>query len=160
TTGGGTIKGPVTVPSVGSVGPGSWYGFSGPGSVAGGPAVTHELDVVLPAGTTKHFTAYLPSSPGTWTAEVVGPSGSLLTAAQRRALDDYVAQGGSILATGGDAWRKTQAGLPADLVAMAASGVQSVPGLPGLASALGKPTVVGSVDVTTGTRRSGVTALG
>jgi hypothetical protein len=233
-TGGGTIKGPVTVPSIGSVGPGGWYGFSGPGSAAGGPAVTRELDVVLPAGTTKHFTAYLPSSPGTWTAEVAGPSGRVLaaartqvmqstslsvavvsddphaldqigsiqdvaqsfqgppqavhltpgalpdnaaalssfglvavtnattdslTAAQRRALDDYVAHGGSILATGGDAWRKTQAGLPADLVAMAASGVRSVPGLPGLASALGKPAVAGSVAVTTGTRRSGVTAL-
>ena len=30
----------------------------------------------------KHFTAYLPSSPGTWTAEVVGPSGKLLAAAR------------------------------------------------------------------------------
>ena len=186
-SGGGTIKGPVVLPSTGSVGAGGWYGFSGPAS--GSPAVTQELDVVLPAGTMKHFTAYLPSSPGTWTAEVVGPSGRVLaasrtqvlqstslsvavvsddphaldqigsiqdvaqtfqgppqaihltpgalpdnaaalssfglvvvtnattdslTAAQRRALDDYAAQGGSILATGGDAWRKTQAGLPAD----------------------------------------------
>src|SRR5438132_4136168 len=231
-SGGGTIKGPVVLPSTGSVGAGGWYGFSGPAS--GSPAVTQELDVVLPAGTMKHFTAYLPSSPGTWTAEVVGPSGRVLaasrtqvlqstslsvavvsddphaldqigsiqdvaqtfqgppqaihltpgalpdnvaalssfglvavtnattdslTAAQRRALDDYAAQGGSILATGGDAWRKTQAGLPADLIVMAASGVQSVPGLPGLASALGKPAVAGSVEVTSGTRRSGVTAL-
>ncbi|HEY2668534.1 MAG TPA: hypothetical protein VGK51_17015, partial [Actinomycetota bacterium] len=219
----------------GSVPSGGGYGYAGPGSAAGGPAVTHELDVVLPAGTTKHFTAELPSGTGTWTAEVVGPSGRLLaagrtqvtqstslivavvsddphaldqigsildvapafqgppqaihltpgalpdnaaalsafglvafanattdslTAAQRRALDDYVAQGGGTLATGGDAWRKTQAGLPADLVDMAASGVRSVPGLPGLASALGKPALAGSVDVTTGTRRSGVTALG
>ena len=230
-TSGGAVRGPA---SSGSVPPGGSYGFSGPGSAAGSPAVTQELDVVLPAGTTKHFTAYLPSSPGTWTAQVVGPSGTLLaaartqvtqstsltvavvsddphafdqigsiqdvaqafeglpqpihltpgalpdnaaalsafglvavtnastdslTAAQRRALDDYVAQGGSVLTTGGDAWRKTQAGLPADLVDMAASGVQSVPGLPGLASALGKPAVAGSVAVTTGTRRSGVTAL-
>ena len=233
-TGGGVIKGPVVLPSTGSVATGGWYGFSGPGSAAG-PAVTRELDVVLPAGTMKHFTAYLPSSPGTWTAEVVDPSGKVLaaaraqvtqstslrvavvsddphaldqigslqdvaqtfqgppqaihltpgtlpdnaaalsafglvavtnattdalTAAQRRALDDYVGQGGSILVTGGDAWRTTQAGLPADLVALAASGVQAVVGLPGLASALGKPAVAGSVGVTIGTRRGGVTALG
>src|SRR6266576_4414676 len=80
-TGGGAIKGPVVLPSTGSVATGGWYGFSGPGS-APGPAVTRELDVVLPAGTMKHFTAYLPSSPGTWTAEVVGPSGKLLAAAR------------------------------------------------------------------------------
>ena len=62
--------------------------------------------------------------------------------------------------TGGNAWRKTQAGLPTDLLAMDVSGVQSVAGLPGLASALGHPAVPGSVDVATGTRRSGITAVG
>jgi hypothetical protein len=203
------------------------------GPATSGPTVTQKLDVVLPAGTTKHFTAYLPANPGTWRADVVVPSGKTaataatevsqansslsvavvsddanalnqigsiqslsqtfqgqpqlihlapaglpdaaaalssfglvaitnattdsLTAAQRRALDDYVAAGGSVLVTGGGAWRKTQAGLPTDLVAMEVSGVQGVPGLPGLASSLGNPAVPGSVDVATGTRRSGVT---
>jgi hypothetical protein len=232
--GGGIPKGiPVPLPAIGSAAPGGWFGFAGPGS--GGPPVTEQLDVVLPAGTAKHFTAYLPASQGTWKAEVVGTSGKSLAAAetqvaqsssslsiavvsddahalnqigsiqdlsqtiqgapqlihlapgalpesaaalssfglvavtnattdslspaQRHALDDYVAQGGSVLVTGGNAWRTTQAGLPANLVAMAASAVQSVPGLPGLASALGKPPVPGNVDVATGTRRTGVTAL-
>ncbi|HEY2667026.1 MAG TPA: hypothetical protein VGK51_09325, partial [Actinomycetota bacterium] len=56
--GGGAIKGSSPT---GSVPSGGGYGYAGPGSAAGGPAVTHELDVVLPAGTTKHFTAELPS---------------------------------------------------------------------------------------------------
>jgi hypothetical protein len=237
-SGGGILKGiPAPLPAIGSPAPGGgWFGFTGPGSPSGGPPVTQQIDVVLPAGTAKHFTAYLPAYQGTWKAEVVGTSGKSLaaaetqvtqassslsiavvsddtralnqigsiqdlyqtvqgapqlihlapgalpetaaalssfglvaitnattdslTAGQRRALDDYVAQGGSVLVTGGNAWRTTQAGLPADLVAMSASAVQSVPGLAGLASALGKPAVAGNVDVATGTRRAGVTALG
>src|SRR5437879_3506713 len=221
-SGGGIPKGLlVPLPAVHLPAPGGgWFGFSGPGSASGGPPVTQQLDVVLPAGTAKHFTAYLPANPGTWKAEIVGTSGKSLaaaeiqvtesssslsiavvsddphalnqissiqdlsqtiqgapqlihlapgalpetaaalssfglvaitnattdslTAAQRRALDDYVAQGGSVLVTGGNAWRTTQAGLPADLVAISASGVQSVPGLPGLASALGQPAVSGN----------------
>jgi hypothetical protein len=233
----GPNQGPIPIPAF-APSPGFLGGplvVPPPGFFAGGGSVTRRLDVVLPAGTTKHFTSYLPASPGTWKADVVAASGKSLaaaetqvsqanssltiavvsddanalnqigsigslsqtfqgqpqlihlspanlpetaaaltsfglvavtnattdslTAAQRRALDDYVAQGGSVLVTGGNTWRKTQAGLPADLVTLAASGVQTVAGVPGLASALGSPAVAGGVDVATGTRRSGVTAL-
>ncbi len=233
----GFFKGvPIPMMSPGGVfvGPGVPVASPSPGGTGGG--VTQQLDVVLPAGTGKHFIAYLPSDPGTWKAEVVSASGKSLaaaetqvtqaitsltiavvsddhnalnqigsiatlsqtfqgqpqlvhlapaslpdspaalssfglvaitnattdgfTATQRHALDDYVAQGGSVLVTGGAAWRTTQAGVPPDLVPFAATAVQGVPGLPAVSSALGNAAVPGSVDVATGTRRAGITDLG
>jgi hypothetical protein len=74
---------PVPLPAIGSPAQGGgWFGFTAPGSTSGGPPVTQQLDVVLPAGTAKHFTAYLPANQGTWKAEVVSTSGKSLAAAE------------------------------------------------------------------------------
>ncbi|HEU5001287.1 MAG TPA: hypothetical protein VFW71_00720 [Actinomycetota bacterium] len=82
---------------------------------------------------------------------------SSLTAPQKAALEAYVQQGGSLLVTGGDAWQKTAAGLPANLVALAPTGTQPRSGLPSLAASLGANPLTSTtpVDVAVGQRTAG-----
>ncbi|HEY2667247.1 MAG TPA: hypothetical protein VGK51_10440, partial [Actinomycetota bacterium] len=86
-------------------------------------------------------------------------STATLSAGQRSALSDYVASGGDLLVVGGSAWHGTVAGLPSRLVGLAPSGVQTLPGLPGLASELGVATLASPVEVSAGPGGGGVAAL-
>ncbi|MGH2719050.1 MAG: DUF7408 domain-containing protein [Actinomycetota bacterium] len=212
----------VAFPAIGGIGVGS-----------SGAPVTWREQVQLPSGTTKHFEAYLPSSSGAVSAQVVASSGprkgktlasvsttptatagglSILvvsgdtsaitelgsvqmqdfsgqqgvirvppsnvpesaaalspfslvfvdnattdpfTSGQKAALESYVASGGSLVVSGGDAWHQTQAGIPADLLAMTPTGTQSLPGLTSSASQLGVAALTSSLDVATGSLSSG-----
>ena len=86
---------------------------------------------------------------------------SSLTIGQKAALEAYVQQGGCLLVTGGDAWQKTAAGLPANLVLLAPTGTQPLSGLPSLAAALGVNPLSSTapVDVAVGQRRAGIADL-
>jgi len=86
-------------------------------------------------------------------------STATLSAGQRSALSDYVASGGDLLVVGGSAWHGTVAGLPSRLVGLAPSGVQTLPGPPGLASELGVATLASPVEVSAGAPGGGVAAL-
>jgi hypothetical protein len=86
-------------------------------------------------------------------------STATLSAGQRSALSDYVASGGDLLVVGGSGWQGTVAGLPSRLVGLAPSGVQTLPGLPGLASELGVATLASPVEVSAGAPGGGVAAL-
>jgi hypothetical protein len=86
-------------------------------------------------------------------------STATLPAGQRGALSDYVASGGDLLVVGGSGWHGTVAGLPSRLVGLAPSGVQTLPGLPGLASELGVANLASPVEVSAGAPGGGVAAL-
>ncbi|HLI56704.1 MAG TPA: hypothetical protein VKY26_06665 [Actinomycetota bacterium] len=73
-----------------------------------------------------------------------------LTAAQRRALTDYVEAGGDLLVAGGSSGAVTMAGVPVSLRAMRPGGVQVLPGLPEVGSELGLAGASGPVTATVG----------
>ncbi|HLI57381.1 MAG TPA: hypothetical protein VKY26_10180, partial [Actinomycetota bacterium] len=81
-----------------------------------------------------------------------------LTASQKAALESYVTNGGALAVTGGDAWHQTLSGLPSDLVALAATGTQTLPRLSAAASELGTSGLTDSLDVAVGTVKPGAVA--
>lgn len=81
------------------------------------------------------------------------------TPSQKNALLDYVDMGGGLFVAGGASWRKTTAGLPAELLPVAISGTRSLADLPRTRTALGASRLPAPVDVAVAERRAGVTVL-
>jgi hypothetical protein len=81
------------------------------------------------------------------------------TPSQKNALVDYVDMGGGLFIAGGASWRKTVAGLPAELLPVVISGTRSPPDLPRTRNALGASRLTTPVDVAVAERRIGVTVL-
>jgi hypothetical protein len=73
-----------------------------------------------------------------------------LTSGQRTALGDFVRDGGSLLIGTGASWRKTLAGIPADLLPVQVTSTVTIPDSHALGDAA-------NVEVATGGARSGVT---
>jgi hypothetical protein len=82
------------------------------------------------------------------------------TPSQKNALLDYVDMGGGLFIAGGASWRKTVAGVPAELLPVAISGTRSLADLPRTRTALGAGRLTAPVDVAVAERRAGVTVLG
>jgi hypothetical protein len=82
------------------------------------------------------------------------------TPSQKNALLDYVDMGGGLLIAGGASWRKTIAGVPAELLPVAISGTRSLADLPRTRTALGAGRLTTPVDAAVGERRAGATVLG
>jgi hypothetical protein len=81
------------------------------------------------------------------------------TPSQKNALIDYVDMGGGLFIAGGASWRKTAAGLPAELLPVTISGTRSLADLPRMRTALSASRLTAPVDVAVAERRAGVTVL-
>lgn len=86
-------------------------------------------------------------------------SADAFSAAQKAALVDYVEMGGTILLATGASWRKTTAGLPAELLPITITGTQTLPDLPHLRAHLGAAPFAGAVDLAVGERKAGISVL-
>ncbi|MHB8507430.1 MAG: hypothetical protein ACYDGR_02115 [Candidatus Dormibacteria bacterium] len=82
-----------------------------------------------------------------------------LSAAQRTSVLDYVNGGGVLLVTAGSSWRRTVAGLPAELLPVSVSGSHQVSNLGPLAAELETAPPQGPVELADLVRKDGVVSL-
>jgi len=81
------------------------------------------------------------------------------TPSQKAALQDYVEMGGSLLVAGGASWRKSTAGIPADLLPVTITAGRTYGDLPGLRAALSAPLLGEPAVLAVAQPRDGVTVL-